>query len=353
MTTVEVIVTCVKVLAVFTAVQMTVPVWAILERRGMAPLQDRVGPDRCGPWGLLQPFADAVKLAFKEDITPRAVDKLLYFTAPAIVLILPALVFAVIPFGSHVEIGGLSISFQVADFHVGVLYVLAVLSMGAFGIAFGGWASNNKYSSLSALRGVAQSISYEIAMGLAVIAVIMSAESTQISAIVAEQAGNYLGFIPRWHIFTQPLAAVIFLVAMYAETNRTPFDFVECEQELVAGYMTEFGSMKFSALFQGEYMSMSVMCGLFTTLFLGGWTFPWVDLGALGPGNIIGGILSILVFGVKWFFMAWLFVWVRWTVPRLRYDKLMMLGWKGLIPLALINILATGFIGIWFKSWLA
>jgi NADH-quinone oxidoreductase subunit H len=333
----------VKVLVVFTAIQMTVPVWVIIERRGVAFIQDRVGPDRCGPWGLLQPFADALKLVFKEDILPRHVDKFLYHLAPAFVVIVPIMTFAVIPFGSYIKIGDWNLTFQIADFHVGVLWILAIMSMGGFGVAFGGWSSNNKYGILSALRGVAQSISYEIAMGLAIIAIIMVSGSTTMSAIVADQAGTYLGFIPKWHIFTQPLAFVIFIAAAYAETNRTPFDFVECEQELVAGYMTEYGSMKFSMLFMGEYMSMSVMSALVVTFFLGGWTLPWVDL---GTGSVIPAIVSVFVFGIKWLFIAWLYVWVRWTLPRLRFDKLMHLGWKALVPLGLINIVVTAFIGI-------
>ncbi len=353
MSTLEIIVTCIKVLAVFTALQMAVPVLVIMERRGVSFIQDRVGPDRCGPFGLLQPFADAAKLVFKEDITPRHVDKLLYFLAPAFCLIVPTVAFAVVPFGSGIRIGDFTLSFQIADFRVGVLYLLAILSMSSFGVVCAGWAQNNKYGTLSALRGVAQSVSYEIAMCLAVVAVVMSTNSdsgvssTAMSTIVADQGGTYLGFFPKWNVFTQPIAFFIFLAAMYAETNRTPFDFVECEQELVAGYMTEYGSMKFSMLFMGEYIAMALQSALLVTFFLGGWTLPWVDL---GDGSIAGGIASVIVFLVKWFAVAWLYIWVRWTLPRLRYDKLMDLGWKALVPLALINIVATAFVGVWLRS---
>lgn len=352
MSTVEVIVTCAKVLVVFTALMMSVPVWVILERRGVAFIQDRVGPDRCGPWGLIQPFADAVKLLFKEDITPRHVDKLLYFAAPAFCIIVPTTAFAVVPFGSSIRIGGFSLGFQVADFGVGVLFILAVLSMSSFGLVCAGWAQNNKYGILSALRGVAQSISYEIAMCLAVVAVVMStgvegSSSLTMSSIVADQGGAYLGFFPKWNVFVQPLAFFIFIAAMYAETNRTPFDFVECEQELVAGYMTEYSSMKFSMLFMGEYVSMTVQSALLVTFFLGGWTLPWIDLGG---GGVAAGVASVLVFLVKWFAVAWLYIWVRWTVPRLRFDKLMDLGWKALVPLALMNIVITALVGVWIGS---
>jgi NADH-quinone oxidoreductase subunit H len=231
---------------------------------------------------------------------------------------------------------------------VGVLFLLAVFSMGGLGVVLAGWSQNNKYGFMSALRAVAQSISYEIAMGLAIIAIIMSTDvdgqsSTTVSAIVASQNAEWLGFIPKWNIFAQPVAFIVFLAAMYAEVNRTPFDFVECEQELVAGYMTEYGSMKFSMLFMGEYMSMTVMSGLLVTFFLGGWSLPWIDL---GTGEWYLSAISVVVFGLKWLFVAWTFVWVRWTLPRFRYDKLMQLGWRSLIPLALVNIVITGFVGV-------
>jgi NADH-quinone oxidoreductase subunit H len=341
-----------KVLVVFTTVMMTVPYWAYVERRGVSFIQDRVGPDRCGPFGLLQPFADALKLLFKEDILPRDVDKFLYHLAPMIMVCVPLLVFAVIPFGSSIQTADFTFRLQIVDLDVGILWVLAILTIGGLGVAFAGWSSNNKYSVLSALRAAAQSISYEMALGLVVIAIIMTTDvpgqsSTAMSSIVESQTGAYLGIIPKWNIFCQPVAFLIFLAVMFAETNRTPFDFVECEQELVAGFMTEYGSMKFSMLFMGEYMAMTVMSALCVTLFLGGWSLPWVDL---GTGTVFAAVVSVLVFLVKWAFVAWLYVWVRWTLPRLRFDKLMMLGWKGLIPLALANIVVTGFVGVWLHS---
>lgn len=351
MTTLQVILESVKVLAVFVLVMQATPVMAIVERRGVGFIQDRVGPDRCGPQGVLQPFADALKLLFKEDILPREVDKFLYHIAPMIMLCIPPLVFAVVPFGSSIRFADFTLKLQVADFHVGVLWVLALLSMGGFGVAFAGWSSNNKYGMLSSLRAVAQSISYEVALGLVIIALIMTTQlegqsSATMSSIVEAQNGAYLGFFPKWNLFRQPLAFVIFLAVMFAETNRTPFDFVECEQELVAGYMTEYGSMKFSMLFMGEYMALAVMSALCVTFFLGGWSLPWVDLGDLGAHNWLGALLSVAVFFAKWALVAWTYVWVRWTVPRLRFDKLMMLGWKGLIPLALANIVITALVGM-------
>jgi NADH-quinone oxidoreductase subunit H len=304
------------------------------ERRVSAFMQDRVGPNRVGPKGVLQPIADGIKFLMKEDLVPEKVDKPIFILAPAILLIPALMTFAVIPFGSSINLFGREIALQVADVNVGVLYILALTSISVYGIVLAGWSSNNKYSLLGGLRSSAQLISYELAMGLAVVSIILLAGSLRLNDIITDQQGSFFS----WNIFRQPLAFLIFLIAVYAETNRLPFDLSEAEQELVGGYHTEYSSMKFAMFFMAEYANMITAAALTVTLFFGGWDVPLLDEGSLG---LFGTLLSVLSFLLKMAFFLFLFIWVRWTFPRFRYDQLMRLGWKVMLPLALFNIFLT------------
>ena len=325
----------VKVLDVFAATMLGVLVMIYAERRVSAFMQDRVGPNRVGPKGVLQPIADGIKFLMKEDLVPERVDKPIFILAPAILLIPALMTFAVIPFGSSINLFGREIALQVADVNVGILYVLALTSISVYGIVLAGWSSNNKYSLLGGLRSSAQLISYELAMGLAVVSIILLAGSLRLNDIITDQQGSFFS----WNIFRQPLAFLIFLIAVYAETNRLPFDLSEAEQELVGGYHTEYSSMKFAMFFMAEYANMITAAALTVTLFFGGWDVPLLDEGSLG---LFGTLLSVLSFILKMSFFLFLFIWVRWTFPRFRYDQLMRLGWKVMLPLALFNIFLTG-----------
>jgi NADH-quinone oxidoreductase subunit H len=295
----------------------------LLERKFIGRLQARVGPNRAGPFGLLQPVADGLKLIVKESITPAQADKLIFFIAPAIAVIPALIVFAVIPFGK----GPL---FNLAgDLTIGVLYILAVFSISVYGSALAGWSSNNKYASLGGLRASAQMISYELAMGLSLVAVVLMASSASLNQIVEyQQPGNILG----WLIFRQPVAAVIFAITAMAELARAPFDLVEAEQELTAGFLTEYSGMKFALFYMSEYVKMIAMSALFATFFLGGWSGPFV--------NEVP-ILSVVYFAIKVIIGLLAIVWTRATLPRFRYDKLMAFGWKALLPIALANVVVT------------
>jgi NADH-quinone oxidoreductase subunit H len=296
---------------------------SFVERRVLARLQARVGPNRAGPAGLLQPLADGIKLILKESITPKAVDIPIYFLAPVLVVVPALILFAVIPVGS----GPL---FQLAsDVNVGVLYVLGVMGVAVYGITLAGWSSNNKYASLGGLRASAQVISYELGMGLSMVAVVLMAGSMSLAQIVeAQLPGNILG----WYIFRQPVAAVIFAITILAETMRAPFDLVEAEQELTAGYMTEYSGMKFALFFMGEYVKMIAVSALFATFFLGGWSGPFVNEAP---------ILSVVYFTLKVILCLLGMILIRATLPRMRYDRLMGFGWKVLVPVALVNVIVT------------
>lgn len=303
-----------------------------LERRLLGRFHARVGPNRVGPFGLLQPLADGVKLAFKEDFSPARADRPLHRFAPGITLLTALVAFSVIPFGpSGVRVLGVPL-FHIADPDAGILFLLAVTSMGVYGIILGGWASNSKYSLLGSLRSSAQLISYELAVGLSIVGVILLAGTLRLPEIVLQQSGTWFGFLPRWNIFIQPLGFLLLMVGANAETNRAPFDLPEAEQELVAGYGTEYGGMRFAAFFAGEYVNIITASAVVATLFLGGWDGPFVEEVPL---------LGVLWFLVKVFAFAFLFVWLRATVPRIRYDQLMNAGWKILLPLALLNLAAT------------
>ena len=337
-------VTAGKLLIVAVGMLTAVPVMVWVERRGAAFIQDRLGPNRVGPLGLFQPVIDAVKLIFKEDLTPANVNRGLYMLAPMISFFVAMVTFIVIPFGAGkdvtvfgVPLGGLTVA---PDLGVGVLFLLAVGSLSVYGIVLAGWSSNNKYSLLGGLRSSAQLISYELSMALAVLGVLLSTGSLRLDDVVARQSERlWLGFVPQWNLIPQFIGFIVFVIAAFAETNRLPFDLAEAETELVAGYHVEYSSMKFAAYFMSEYINMTTVSALTVTLFCGGWTFP-------GMHHLSGWLLliaSVCVFLAKLAFFLWLFVWVRWSLPRFRYDQLMRLGWKGLLPLATLNIVWVGF----------
>jgi NADH-quinone oxidoreductase subunit H len=296
-------------------------------------VQLRVGPNRVGPWGLLQPLADLLKFLAKEDVTPDTPNKVLFTIAPLLVLVPAIMTLAVIPFGGTVHLFGKEIALSMTSLNVGLLYILALASLEVYGVVLAGWTSNSKYSLLGGLRSAAQMISYELALTLSVVGVLIQAGSLDLQAIVQAQAGTYFGFIPKWHLFWfQPLGFVVFLIAAVAETNRVPFDLPEAESELVAGYHTEYSSMKFAIFFIGEYAAMVTVSSLVTTLFLGGW---------LGPGVESVPLLGVVWFGLKTAVFLFFYIWLRGTLPRLRYDQLMQFGWKFLVPLAFLNIVIS------------
>lgn len=316
----------------------------LLERKISAWIQNRHGPNRVGPGGILQPIADGVKFFLKEDIIPGHVDRFLYLLAPAISLFPALMTFAIVPFGNQVSvyIGDtlVNIRFQLVDLNVGILYFVAVASLGVYGLIVGGFGSNNKYSMLGGLRSSAQMISYEIPMGLAIISIAMMSGSLRLNDIVQDQ-------MVMWNVVRQPLAFIIFLVAAFAETNRLPFDLPEAEQELVGGYHTEYSSMKFSSFMIAEYSNIITSSALIATLFFGGWHVPFLHL--LNLPILLEEVIQIIAFIVKTGFFIFLFMWVRWTLPRFRYDQLMNLGWKGMLPLGLLNIVITGAVMAYLK----
>ncbi len=317
------------------AALMPILVW--IERRGAALIQDRPGPDRVGPFGLLQSLADVIKFFAKEDIVPTYADKLLYTLAPWLLLVPAITTFAVIPFGATLPAFGHMIPLVIADVNIGILYVFALTSIGVYGIVLAGWASNDKFALMGGIRSSAQIISYELAMGLSAIAVFVQASSLRLTKVVELQQGTYLGFIPHWNCFPQIVGCVLFIVAAFAETNRLPFDLAEAEAELVAGYHTEYSAFKFAMFFMGEYANMVAASAMIVTLYFGGWSLPGVVF-----TGIVGALLSILVLTVKTAFFIWVFIWVRWTLPRFRYDQLMQLGWKVFLPVSLLHLLLIG-----------
>jgi NADH-quinone oxidoreductase subunit H len=315
-------------------------VW--LERKVVGHMQNRWGPSRVGPFGLLQPAADGLKFFFKEDLTPPHVYKPLFLAAPMLSLICALTSISVVPFGNSITIGGWSIPLQITDLDIGLLLVLGVTSMGVYGVALAGWSSNNKYSLLGGLRASAQMVSYEIALGLSLVGVLIQSGSFSLRTIVDAQGGHFWGFIPRWNIFTgQIFGFFVYLMAAYAETNRVPFDLPEAETELVAGYHTEYSSMKFAMFFIAEYANMITVGCLATLLFFGGWHGP-----LFGP-PLLEAVLPLFWFAVKVFCFLFLYIWVRGTLPRFRYDQLMSFGWKFLLPVAIANLVATAIAVAW------
>ena len=326
--------TALALFVVLTAVAYSV--W--LERKVVGHMQNRWGPTRVGPFGLLQPAADGVKFLFKEDLTPPHVYKPLYIAAPIIAVIFALTSIALIPVGNDVKILGYEIPLQIADVNIGLLVILGVTSLGVYGIALSGWASNSKYSLLGGLRASAQMISYEIALGLSLVGVMILSGSFSLREIVGAQSGFYFGFIPRWNIFPQLIGFFVYLMSAYAETNRIPFDLPEAETELVAGYHTEYSAMKFAMFFMAEYANMITVACLATLLFFGGWSGP-----VFGPA-ILQALLPVLWFCAKVFVFIFIYIWVRGTLPRFRYDQLMAFGWKFLLPLAIANLVITALI---------
>ena len=333
---VDIIIIITKIILVLIVLLTGVAYSVYAERRVSAFIQDRYGPNRVGYEGLLQPIADVLKLAFKEDVVPAKATKSIHTLAPMISLFVALTTIAVVPFGHTINIFGREINLQIADVNIGILYILALTSLGVYGITLSGWSSNNKYSLFGGLRSCAQMISYELSMGLSVIGVILITGSLSLQDVVIHQYGW------KWNIILQPIGFITFLVAAFAETNRAPFDLPEAEPELVAGYHTEYSSMKFAMFFLAEYANVIVSSAVITTLFLGGWQFPYLQTFGLSP--LLTSILQVLTFGIKVVFMILFFIWVRWSVPRFRYDQLMNLGWKVMLPLSLVNIVVTAIV---------
>src|SRR6202000_676214 len=305
------------------------------ERKVAAFLQDRVGPNRAGPFGILQPLADGAKMFMKEEIIPTRANPFLFIVGPSLAIMTACIGSAVIPWGQKLTIGSYTFDLQVTDINVGLLYIFGVVSLGVYGIMIGGWASNNKYSLLGAIRAASQNISYEIAMGLSIIALLMTTGTLSLRHIAEQQSGFWHGHWFTWNVFSQPLGFLLFLVCAFAETNRSPFDLPECETELVGGYHTEYSSMKLGFYLFAEYITMFISGAVMATLFFGGYNFPFMhSLGLSGNWLTILGVIALFI---KIFLFIFFFMWVRWTIPRFRYDQLMDLGWKTLIPLAKEN----------------
>jgi NADH-quinone oxidoreductase subunit H len=337
-----VLLSIVKIIVVLVILLTCVAYTVLLERKVVGRIQNRFGPSRVGPFGLLQPLADGLKLYLKEDIMPATVYRPLYILAPVIALACALLSIAVIPFGANIQFHGVDM-FQIADLNIGLLVILGVTSIGVYGIALSGWSSNNKYSLLGSLRSSAQMVSYELALGLSLIGVVLRSGSLRLRDIVDVQATHG---ILSWNVFGgfQIVAFFIYLIAAYAETNRAPFDLVEAESELTGGYHTEYSSMKFAMFFMAEYANMITVGCVATLLFFGGWTSPFGNLLPTPHNIIIQALLPVFWFVLKVFFFVFLYIWVRGTTPRFRYDQLMGFGWKFLIPLAIANIVVAALI---------
>jgi NADH-quinone oxidoreductase subunit H len=325
----ELLITLAKIVVIFGGLVSTAGLMSLAERKVSAWMQYRIGPNRVGPFGLLQPLADGLKFLFKEELVPAGANRFLFRIAPALAAMPAMLTIAVIPIGATAVIGGHEIDLSIADVDVGVLYLLAIGGLSIYGVILGGWASNSKYSLLGGLRASAQMISYELTLILTILAVVALEGSLDLRRIVEGQAE-----ISQWNVWKQPLAWVLFTVATFAETNRHPFDFAECEPELVGGFHTEYSAMRFALYFLGEYCAMTVMAALNTTLFFGGPSVPFLPDAHWA--------LGVLAFVIKAGAFLFLFLWVRWSLPRLRFDQLMRLGWKVMLPLSLANLLVTG-----------
>jgi NADH-quinone oxidoreductase subunit H len=313
----------------------------LLERKVAGFFQDRLGPNRAGTFGLLQPVADGLKLFMKEEFMPADADKFLYILGPSLTMLVALLSSAVIPWGGNINIGGVDYSLQMADINIGVLYTFAVVSIGVYGVMIGGWASNNKYALMGAVRAASQMISYELAMSMAIVTIVMTTGSLSVNDIVAQQHGF------NWNIWTQPIGFLVFIVCAFAECNRTPFDLPECETELIGGYHTEYSSMKLGFYLFSEYINMFIASAMISSLYFGGYNFPFMDVLGVSPNWIT--IIGTVALFIKIAFFMFVFMWVRWTLPRFRYDQLMRFGWKVLLPLAMVNLILTGFFKLLFK----
>lgn len=352
----------------FTAVLMVVAYTVLAERKVLGYIQGRIGPNRVGPWGMLQPFADLFKFIFKEDLIPDKATQFVYLLAPLIALICALMPMVVYPFGPTLDLSSYSVNglpfiggylsphldkfpIAITRFDVSLLYVLAITSVGVYGIALAGWASNNKYSLMGGLRSSAQMISYELSMGMSVIGVVILSGSLDVFRIVELQANTrFLGFLPGWYIIPQFLGFFVFLISAFAETNRVPFDLPEAETELVAGFHTEYSALKFALFFMAEYVNMFTVSAMCTTLFLGGWHVPGLSL-LLPLGSIGYVVISVLAFFLKIFAFLFFYIWVRGTLPRFRFDQLMNFGWKFLLPVAILNVILTATIKLlWYAQ---
>jgi NADH-quinone oxidoreductase subunit H len=334
-----IVVSIIKILIAILVLLTAVAYTTLLERKVVAHMQNRWGPSRVGPFGIWQPLADGLKFIFKEDLTPPYANKPLYLLAPVIALITALTSMAVIPIGPWISVGSIHTPLQITDVNIGLLVILGITSVGVYGVALAGWSSNSKYSMLASLRASAQMMSYEIALGLSLVGVLILSGSFSLRDIVDAQAGTWLGFIPKWNLFKgQVVAFFIYIMAAYAETNRIPFDLAEAESELVAGYHTEYSSMKFAMFFMAEYANMFTVACLASLLFLGGWSGP-----VFGP-PIVQSLLPVFWFALRVFAFIFIYIWVRGTLPRFRYDQLMAFGWKFLLPLAIANIVVTSLV---------
>lgn len=336
-----------KIIVIFAAVLTVVAYLSYAERRIGGFIQDRLGPNRVGPWGLLQPVADGLKFVFKEDFVPAKANRILHALAPAIIMGTAILGLSVIPFGSSIQIGRYKVNLIISDIDAGILFLLAIGGLSLYGLVLGGWASNNKYSLLGSLRSCAQLLSYETTMALAVLSTVLLFGTLSLYEITELQTSNPL----KWGVIKAPLSFLLFLITAFAETNRIPFDLPEAESELVAGYHTEYSGMKFAMFFMAEYTHMIVVSSVIVSLFFGGWQIPFfshVQLlsslgGLLGRGwaEIVVFLLSVLSFSIKTAFFLFFFIWIRWTLPRFRFDQLLNLGWKVLLPISIFNLLIT------------
>jgi NADH-quinone oxidoreductase subunit H len=344
-----------RALLIVVIMLQVVPIMIWVERRGSALMQNRLGPNRVGPLGLFQSLADAIKFIFKEDVIPSHVEKFYYVFAPLVMLIPAFMTFAVIPFAGDITIADRLFHMQIADLNVGLLYVFSVGSLGVYGVIMAGWSSNNKYSLFGSLRSSAQMISYELTLGLSIIGIVMCFGSYNLREIVQAQSVELIPYVPRWGVFVQPIGCLLFLVSIFAETNRLPFDLPEGESEIVGGYHTEYGSMKFALFFMAEYLNMFTASAMIATLFFGGYALlpgmsylidPVASLilkiiSVSNPQDWARVVLEFVSFFTKVAFFLWFYVWVRWTIPRFRYDQLMNLGWKIFLPLSVVNIFVT------------
>jgi NADH-quinone oxidoreductase subunit H len=326
---VEAVIMVLKVTVIFAALMTAVAYSTYMERKVVAHIQHRIGPNIAGPFGLLQPIADAIKLLFKETFPPAMVNRTLFIIAPMISFITACMSIAVIPVGDLITVGGRQIELLISDLNIGILYIFAITSLGVYGVVLAGWSSNSKYSLLGGLRSSAQMISYEVSLGLGIVAVLLLSQTFSISEIVGQQSGSIL----NWYIFKQPVAFFVYFISAIAETNRNPFDLPEAESELVAGYHTEYSGMRFGIFFLGEYANMITVSAIATSLFFGGWNGPYL------PG--------VAWFVIKVFIFMFIYIWIRGTLPRLRYDQLMKFGWLVLFPIGILNILVSAFIVAW------
>ncbi|HTK20740.1 MAG TPA: NADH-quinone oxidoreductase subunit NuoH, partial [Mucilaginibacter sp.] len=336
MDTTDIIIRLVLIVVIFLISLVVAMYSTYAERKLAAFFQDRVGPNRAGPFGILQPLADGAKMFLKEEIIPTNSSKFLFIVGPSLAIMTACIGSAVIPWGQQIQIGSRLYDLQVTDINVGLLYIFGVVSLGVYGIMIGGWASNNKYSLLGAIRAASQNISYEIAMGLSIIALLMVTNTLSLKEIAAQQHGWH------WNVLYQPLGFILFIVCAFAETNRSPFDLPECETELVGGYHTEYSSMKLGFYLFAEYINMFVSSAVMVTLYWGSYNYPGMDWVAAHLGPVAAPLIGTVVVFAKIFLFIFFFMWVRWTIPRFRYDQLMDLGWKGLIPIAIANIIVTG-----------